>query len=66
MTIIQIVVGLLLSICVLLQAKGTGLWKNLGPSSYHARRGVEQLLFRLTIILAIVFVIACIASQFIA
>ena len=61
---IQIVVGILLSVCVLLQAKGTGLGRSMGPTSYHQRRGVEILLFRATIALAVIFVVFSIIGQF--
>ncbi len=62
----QIVIGLLLASAVLMQAKGTGLGRSVGPSSYHARRGMEKMLFRATIILSIVFVAISIASQFLS
>lgn len=62
--LIQTAVGIMLSICILLQAKGTGLGRSMGPTSYHQRRGVEILLFRATIVLAVVFVVFSIVGQF--
>ena len=53
---IQIIVGLILSGLILLQAKGTGLGRAFGSTSYHSKRGVETLVFRTTIILAVIFV----------
>ena len=55
----QIGVALLLSAIILLQAKGTGLGMTFGSGGefYHSKRGLEKILFFLTIILAAVFVI---------
>lgn len=53
---VQIIVGLALSGLILLQAKGTGLGRAFGSTSYHSKRGVETLVFRTTIILAVIFV----------
>ncbi|OGD63898.1 preprotein translocase subunit SecG [Candidatus Beckwithbacteria bacterium RBG_13_42_9] len=56
-TIIQVVLSILLIGSILLQAKGTGLGTAFGGSGefYHTRRGVEQILFVLTIILIVAF-----------
>lgn len=62
----QIVVGLVLSTLILLQAKGTGMGRSLNSLAYHSRRGVEGLVFRSTILLAIVFVAVSVASQLLA
>lgn len=64
--LIQTLVGIALSVCILLQAKGTGLGRSMGPTSYHQRRGVEILLFRATIVLAVVFVVFSIIGQFLS
>lgn len=53
-TIIQILLSMLLTGLVLLQTKGTGLgtaWGGAGET-YHTRRGAEQAIFVLTIILS--------------
>ena len=62
MTIIHvavIVVCLSLTLLILLQARGGGGgifggWEN---SGFRTRRGIERTLFRLTIILAVLFVV---------
>jgi preprotein translocase subunit SecG len=55
--ILQIIFGLGMSVTILLQARGTGLGRAWGGSgmAYHSKRGVEKLVFRLTIILAVLF-----------
>jgi preprotein translocase subunit SecG len=58
--IAQILVATVLTIVILLQAKGSGIGAAFGggtSSSFRTRRGVEKTLFQLTIILAIVFLI---------
>jgi preprotein translocase subunit SecG len=65
--IIQIVVSVLLIISILLQVRGSGLgnlFGNIGGEFYRSRRGIEKLLFRGTIILAILFVANCIAIAY--
>lgn len=53
----QIIVALLLIMCILLQPKGEGLSQTIGGSGelYKTRRGMEKILFSLTIILIILF-----------
>ena len=54
----QILISILLTVVILLQAKGAGIGTALGGgsgSSFRTRRGVEKTLFQLTIFLAIVF-----------
>jgi len=56
----QILVAIMLTLVILLQAKGSGIGTALGggtSSSFRTRRGVEKTLFQLTIFLAIVFLI---------
>ncbi len=57
--IAQIVIALAVGASILLQARGTGLGSTFGGEStaYRSRRGLERVLFRLTIVLAAVFVI---------
>ena len=58
MVLIQIAVAILLIGVILLQQQGSGLgtsWGG-GGASYHTRQGLEKLLFRLTIVLVVVFV----------
>jgi protein translocase SecG subunit len=56
-TFTQIVLSLLLVGLVLLQNKGTGLGAAWGGSggSYHTRRGAEQVIFVMTIVVSGVF-----------
>jgi len=57
LTITQAVLGVLLIIAILLQAKGTGLGAAFGGEGhvYHSRRGAEKKLHQITIVLAILF-----------
>ena len=59
-SIAQILVSIVLTVVILLQAKGSGIGTALGggtSGSFRTRRGVEKTLFQLTIVLAIVFLI---------
>lgn len=53
----QIVVALILIVVILLQNRGTGLSGIFGGSSavFRTKRGVEKILFRITIVLAVIF-----------
>ncbi len=58
--IAQILVAILLTVVILLQAKGSGIGTALGggtSGSFRTRRGVEKTLFQLTIVIAILFMI---------
>ena len=58
--IAQILISIVLTVVILLQAKGSGIGTALGggtSGSFRTRRGVEKTLFQLTIILAVVFLI---------
>lgn len=60
----QIVVALTITAAILLQAQGTGLgstWGG-GGETYHTKRGLEKVLFYLTIGLIILFSLISIAS----
>lgn len=56
--IITIVSGLLMTIAILLQARGASLGAGFGSSGelFTTRRGVDKNLFEATIFLAVVFV----------
>ena len=58
LNIAQLIVAVVLSIVLLLQAKGSGFGAGLGgtTSVFRTRRGIEKTLFQLTIVLVIVFV----------
>jgi preprotein translocase subunit SecG len=62
--ILQVLVAIGLIVVILLQAKGTGLGSTFGGQSqmYHSKRGVERVVFYLTIILAILFVVLSILN----
>ena len=53
------VIAISVGTAILLQARGTGLSSTFGGEStaYRSRRGLERTLFRLTIVLIVVFVI---------
>ncbi len=55
----QVLIAIAVASSILLQARGTGLSSTFGGEStaYRSRRGLERVLFRLTIILATVFVV---------
>lgn len=55
----QIVIAVAVSASILLQARGTGLSSTFGGEStaYRSRRGLERTLFRLTIVLIVVYVV---------
>ena len=55
----QILIAISVGASILLQARGTGLSSTFGGEStaYRSRRGLERVLFRLTIVLATVFVL---------
>ena len=63
-TLIQIIVSVLLVAVIVIQAKGTGLGSLFGVSGefYRSKRGVERILFIVTIILAILFLLTSIAN----
>ncbi len=54
----QMLLSIALVAAILLQARGTGLSATFGGEStaYRSRRGLEQTLFRLTIVIAGAFV----------
>jgi preprotein translocase subunit SecG len=61
-----VIVSFGLIVLVLLQSKGAGLGGlgggDFGGSGYHVRRGVERLIFNLTIILSILFFLLALLS----
>ena len=64
LTVFQILLAVILSVLILLQAKGTGLGRAFGQASYHSKRGVEIVVFRFTIAVAVLFVFVSIFNQF--
>lgn len=57
--IAQMVIAIAVGTAILLQSRGTGLSSTFGGEStaYRSRRGLERTLFRLTVVLIIVFVL---------
>ncbi len=57
LTIAQVILSVLLITAILLQQKGAGLGAAFGGSSniYSTKRGIDKLLFRATIVLAVLF-----------
>ena len=55
----QIVIAVAVGASILQQARGTGLSSTFGGEStaYRSRRGLERTLFRLTIVLIVVYVV---------
>lgn len=66
--IIQVLISFLLVVMILLQAKGAGLGSAFGGSGMivRTRRGVEKLLFNLTVIIAFIFLVISLLSVIIA
>ena len=68
LNIALIIISVLLILSVIMQSKGAGLGGLTGADSgtvYTARRGVERTLFRLTIILSVLFFIVVLTLVFI-
>ncbi|MCB9813010.1 MAG: preprotein translocase subunit SecG [Pseudomonadales bacterium] len=62
--IIQSILSIVIVVSILLQSQGSGLgsaWGG-GGETYHTKRGVEKVLFNLTIIFIVLFAITSIAS----
>lgn len=64
LTNIQMVTGVIMTLTILLQHRGSGLGGAFGGSdlAYRSRRGIEKLLFRLTILSAAIFVTSAIIT----
>lgn len=56
-TIIQLVLAILLIIVILLQQRGSGLGAAFGGGGniYGTRRGVDKILFQITIVVSVLF-----------
>lgn len=63
-SIIQIALGLILIGLVLLQVKGTGLGSTFGGEMgfYHTKRGVEKMLFKLTMVIVFLFLASAVVG----
>ena len=60
--IVVIVIAICLIVTLLLQAKGSGGGLFGGATTFRTRRGVEKLLFRITIVLGVSFVLVTILA----
>lgn len=62
--VLQIVLSVLLTACVLLQSQGTGLGSGWGGGGehYHTKRGVEKALLYATILLIALFTILAVIN----
>ncbi len=67
--VIQIILSIAVIAFILLQARGAGLGSAFGGSSagtvFKTRRGVERLIFNLTIVFVILFAAVSLLSSFI-
>ncbi len=60
LTVVEIILSIVLTIIILLQAKGSGFSGALGGDSssiYRSRRGIERWLFQFTIAFAAIFLV---------
>lgn len=61
---LQIILSILLTISILLQAQGSGFgttWSG-GGETYHTKRGLEKVLFYFTIVGVVLFIALSIAN----
>jgi preprotein translocase subunit SecG len=67
LTIAQIIVSILLVLAILSQARGQGLSATFGGAGqfYVEKRGAEKVIFNLTVVLAVLFVVLSLTSLFI-
>ncbi|MDD5093949.1 MAG: preprotein translocase subunit SecG [Dehalococcoidia bacterium] len=66
--IAEIIISITLILVILIQAKGSGglggIFGGAESSGFRTRRGIEQTLFRFTIVLAVIFVaVAAISTR---
>ena len=64
----QAIVSILMVVTILVQNRSSGLSSTFGGSGTISttKRGAEKVIFRATIVLAVLFVLAAIASRFVA
>jgi preprotein translocase subunit SecG len=68
LSVVQIVLSAALILAILVQVRGGGLGGIFGQadSVYRSRRGVEKTLYRLTIVLVVLFIAVSLATLMIA
>jgi protein translocase SecG subunit len=54
---VQIVLSVSLVAVILIQSRGTGFSRGFGSTSSFTRRGLEKIVFRLTFVLAALFIV---------
>ncbi len=63
---LQVILAVTLIVAVLLQRTGAGLGGAFGgdnfSSGFHTRRGVERAMFRVTIVIGVLFALSALAS----
>jgi protein translocase SecG subunit len=67
LTIFQVVVSILLILTILMQEKGVGLSATFGGGGefYRSKRGIDKLLFWLTVTLSLLFIATSLAFIFV-
>ncbi len=62
--IFQAIIAIMLIVSILMQNRGSGLGAVFGGDfgGYHTKRGFEKFLFRMSIVLAILFVIIALVN----
>ncbi len=65
-TLVQIVIAALLSLCILVQHRASGLSSTFGGGGavFVQRRGAEKVIFKLTVWLSIAFLALCIVMLY--
>ena len=66
LNIIHLLLGALLILVILFQGKAGGLAKTWGGANFYSRRGFEKLLFVVTIVLTVLFLISSILAVVLA
>ena len=67
LNILQVCLSVLLMASILLQQRGASLGAGFGGEGavYHTKRGAEKLLFWMTIVLAVLFVVSAVVRLFV-
>lgn len=68
LTIFQVVISILLIITVLVQEKGVGLSASFGGGGefYRSKRGIDRLLFIVTIVFSVLFIATSVTFIFVS
>jgi protein translocase SecG subunit len=62
--VLQIITAIILATAILVQVKGVGFGRVWGAAKSFSRRGLESLIFKLTFVVAALFVLFSILSLF--